>query len=522
MNKFCKLIICSLVIFNVTMLFASADSDKKFVLTDAIKERASVYTNWAEVVYTNPATHYFLYDNKYSKFELTHYNREEDIAFKIQEGNKERNNSLYSSAYLPLREKELLWGSASYQIKRKNNLKLTSVSDYNLLYPQIIGDRYLNNTNIETYKFDGGYGYKGDRFSWGVSGDVRAVFEYRQLDSRAQNSVLEVGLKTAISYQLREDGDYGAFLSVGFSRYKQNSDVRSYKNEDGIQQYMMNGPLSHFPRFSDSKITVLYQGDEYNAGFGLFSRKNEGFAMSVNYSSFNNLRLFRDVNLCPYTYLITRNTDVHLSYRKRLERGHSVGVALNGNYENRTGVEYILDLLGNNGLFPIFGEIYQYYSDDYDASFSLLYSYQNEFLEFSLAPFVGVELFDEEFLLPKQLTTINFIKTGGSANISANYRRHFMKFSFNADFMKNQRRYMEYYTGTNVVVPVNTEEFYYKVVRSDYMQRSTDHFDIRFNLDYHFSYSSNLGFYTKVEYAERLIKAKVNRNYFTLILGMNF
>ena len=56
--------------------------------------------------------------------------------------------------------------------------------------------------NTESYTFCGGYSRIYKHFSWGLSGDYRAMIEYRKTDPRPRNIVSDLKLSGGAAWQV--------------------------------------------------------------------------------------------------------------------------------------------------------------------------------------------------------------------------------------------------------------------------------------------------------------------------------
>ena len=505
---------------SLTLPAAGAACSDTVQLRDAQISRHKLSRNWNREVYTCPAVLVYRYGDKLSSLGVEYCARKEQFGYRTQDGDAFNRWKIGADSYLPFRGKHVLWGNASYEQKRLRGITMCSTADFDKLYPQISADIYLHDSFTEEYRFCGGYGKKSERWNWGVSGDFRALDEYRKKDPRAANVVSELEVKMGAS---RKFGDrYGVFLGGACQKYKQSSSVKSFADAQRLQQLLMMGPSSYYLRFSNDEILALYKGYVFGVAGGLFTRNNTGPEVFLRYRRSHFDRTISKVNLTPISSLREDESRAVISWKGTLG-GCSTGVKASGEYVHRTGIENLLGS-ANGDLYPVEASFEQYYSTRVNVIGSIFFEYDfGGFLSLGISPYGGIRNFDERNLLPSQLQKIHALNLGGDLMLLKPLgSRHLIVVSGTADFIKIGEKEQHLTDGKLVVQEVYMETGRGLIIGQNFRQLTTDFFRYIVSARYSCAFTSSLGFFLEGSFSERLFAEPQENHTFILSAGILF
>lgn len=483
-------------------------------------ERSSLYNDWMPAVYNSPAAKVHQWKHRFSSFGGEWRKRDADVAYRVQDGKGAKNWMLEAQSYLPLSAKDVVWGEASYEHQYISELLLTSTSDYDLLYPQIIADNAKHNAHVEKYEFGGGYGRKLRRWSWGAEGHFRALYEYRKEDPRASNVVGDLHAKAGISYYL--ECNYALYVEGNARKYKQNSDVQPFSG-NGSTQWMMTGPACYNYRFSTQSVNALYRGNTFGIDAGVFTRQREGVNAGIHYAHTKLNRLVNDLtHLIPISDLVEHASSVSIGWRQNIAR-HKIAVKGEASYIHRTSIEHVLgDSYG--GVYPVVADFDQYYSERIHLTATMLYGYTvGRLLSFEIAPYAGTRRFSEHTILPDQQRKLDFLTAGADFSLQSCFlKRHAVVLKAHGEWMKNTDKSLVLKTGRLVITDFDMESKLGRIIAGDYRQQTTDFFSIDYSLRYAYALNDRLALFLSGSYYTRLYAEPMSNSKYSVSCGINF
>ena len=158
----------------------------------AVRECLSPLFAFGEKSYANPALQPYARQFSLSSLRLSGEYKNEKEAVIVQQGSGYRQGVFRAESYLHLNPRTTVWGHAGYRSGKIKSVCWNETSDFELLYPYIMADTAGGDLNTESYTFCGGYSRIYKHFSWGLSGDYRAMIEYRKTDPRPRNIVSDL------------------------------------------------------------------------------------------------------------------------------------------------------------------------------------------------------------------------------------------------------------------------------------------------------------------------------------------
>lgn len=265
--------------------------------------------------------------------------RSEDRARVVQEGRGLSEGFFDAHTLLHLSGHSALRGSATYRRGVKRGVRWNSTSDFDLLFPYVLADSVGGDLQTETYAFGGAYARRLGDWTAGLSGNYRALHEYRQVDPRPRNITSDFEVDASGGRVL---GAYALDLTLGYRRYFQSQTV-SFINQRGANttEFHMTGLGSHFGRFmgTSAYTSTYYRGQGFRAGASFSALSDDGWRGSVFFSHTAFVRHLVNQNQAPITRLgVSRLTAslYWLSHRGNdlLQAGGDVACSLRSGSEN--------------------------------------------------------------------------------------------------------------------------------------------------------------------------------------------
>ena len=122
---------------------------------DAIVEHQALFNDVQQISWCNPAMMESAYSHSLTHFYLASDWQKKSAPFILQKGTGHFLASVKADSYIRLGGNTAVWGKASYTTGKNHDIKWNSISDYDLLEPDILGDTIEGNTRSEKYVFEG-------------------------------------------------------------------------------------------------------------------------------------------------------------------------------------------------------------------------------------------------------------------------------------------------------------------------------------------------------------------------------
>ncbi len=120
--------------FSVLNLF-SQNSDSLFVKLKEQQNQKLFY----QTVFRNPSLMTDFGKHKFSVVSL-HYENSQNDAYRIQQPEGEKNFKVEAHSFLPLANRQTVWGKAAYNNQTLKNVRWNESIDYELIYPYFTAD----------------------------------------------------------------------------------------------------------------------------------------------------------------------------------------------------------------------------------------------------------------------------------------------------------------------------------------------------------------------------------------------
>lgn len=320
-------------------------------------------------VWNNPANYKYYLPFNYTDLKVYGEGFKKGNAALIQEGNTSLGWGADANTFMRLSKKESVYGSASYSNVHIKNIVWNENTDYEMLYPYVVGDSLGGFMQNETYSFMGGYSREFNRFTAGIQMSYRAVSSARDKDPRPYNIVSDLNIGIGGAYTL---GKYRLAIGGDMQSYKQKGTISYFADKGSTAVYQMLGFGLDYVRFGGSYTKVQYKSTRWGGNISIMPTDNLN-GVSASFVA-HSLRLTKELisaNNLPLTEIQEINLQGDLTYMNRLSGNRVWGINLSTNYNNRKGIENIVgDPTGFN--YDIMGHTPGYQSKIWKGHFDLL------------------------------------------------------------------------------------------------------------------------------------------------------
>lgn len=293
----------------------------------------------------NPAFANTAYRSSYTELGLLADYAHRSKPFVREKGSGHLLGRAYVESYLRMGRRSVVWGGASYQAGLRRNIRYNATTDYDLLYPYVMGDTVGGKMKNEQYAFFGGYAGTMRRWTLGAELRFRAEHEFRDIDPRPRGIATDLHVDLGANVSL---GHYKIGVGMGGNIYKQTNDVQFY-NDLGVKpEYHMTGLGTHYVRFAGANRTCYYRGLGLTADLHLRPTVGSGAYLSAAYAHMPYEKILTELNALPISTLYARQIEGEAGWKQEGKIGWSVfgGLTLgrrNGNEHiagNASGKEY--------------------------------------------------------------------------------------------------------------------------------------------------------------------------------------
>ncbi len=275
---------------------------------------------WKQISYErngNPAVQSDRYATGLSQIQVYWQRTGLDKPIVLQEGSGRTIYGAEASTFMPLGKRNTIWGAASYQAGKKNDIRWCETSDYALLYPYVLADTLGGEMQNERYAFNGGCATRLGQFVIGEELDFRAEHEYRSTDPRPRGIVTDMTLRLGVAYVLPE---YTVGVAVGGRFYKQTNDVDFYKESGVIAEYQMTGLGSDYKRFRGANRDAYYKSTGWIASVNLMPKGKQGCFVDTELSDLPVQRILTTLNSMPISKLYVTRMTSRMGWKDESER----------------------------------------------------------------------------------------------------------------------------------------------------------------------------------------------------------
>ncbi|MDD7273319.1 MAG: hypothetical protein SOZ07_05765 [Prevotella sp.] len=280
--------------------------------TISLTEHLSLWKRTFNEVERNPAFMHDAYATSMTYMQLKLDNQTANRAIQLEKGSSHTLMGASVKSFLKLNQYQTVWGYASYRIGRKRQIMFNSTSDYDLLYPYVMGDTLGGNLENEQYAFGGGYGTDAGRWHWGAEMKFRAEHEYRTIDPRPRGIATDLTLRLGVAYQL---SNYKLGMGAGVRTYKQTNNVDFYNPLGVIPVYHFTGLGTDYVRFAGAIRSSYYKATGFIADFQMVPLLANGFYFSLQQTFMPYQNILTELNALPISKLNVNETEVKMGWK---------------------------------------------------------------------------------------------------------------------------------------------------------------------------------------------------------------
>lgn len=421
----------SLILGVTAMVFSPEAMADDTVMSEKIVVSQSIHDNFRDKVYTNPAARFF--KNGYSLTSI-HFNGAGDDMSDYKIAQVGRGNDFWGltakSQYV-IDKNNFVWGEASYNKGRREDVKWNETSDFNLLYPYVMADGRGGDLKYEQYYFDGGYAGRFNRWTLGAALRYRALDEYRTKDPRPNNIVADLNAKLGVGYVF---GRYSVDLGLYAGKYKQTNELKYFNEVGASKEYHLTGLGNEFVRFSGACNNVFYKGNNFGASIELVPVNNDGFSFSINYNRFSFDKILSNLNKLALNDLSENKLVGEAAWTGSRDGVMHYGIKADAEYSERKGHDNLFGDATSN-VYPKIGSILMYESKIMHGTLSGFYEHTvNNHFPLGAAPYVSYSSFESSHTVSgNKFKTSSYII---GTLLQGSYRngRNLLKLSMNAEY----------------------------------------------------------------------------------------
>ena len=317
-------------------------------------EHHNLFINTQNSWFHNPALHFDDYGSTYGNLGIYADKRREDEAFVMQEGNALYNIGIRAASYRRLYGKDnaaerlrrsmtVVWGEASYQNGRRDNVEWNTSSDWSTIYPYVLADTIRSDRNTERYAFKGGCATRFGQWTIGEELTFRAEHEWSVSDPRMRGIVTDLNARIGISRSIM---NHILALGTTLKLYKQTNSVEFFREEGAVPEYQMSGFGNWYERFSGTNNKAYYKATGCGTDFAIRPTAGKGgVILTASYEYTPYRRILSSLNALPISRLYVTRWQARVGWKSTMkglsmsQTGMALWLGMNG--EKRRGDEII-------------------------------------------------------------------------------------------------------------------------------------------------------------------------------------
>ncbi len=400
-----------LILFLLFSGFIRIHGQDSIPVLERVENRLSLVRDFIPFTWNDPALAGYI--RTYSLIDMNIRGEIEDNKNQLpQLGAGYRQGAFCADAQVLLKNKDLIWGTASYENGTKKNVQWNESADFLKVYPYVSIDTVGGDLKYENYLFEGGYSKQYDRFSWGISAGFRERMEFRNQDPRPKNTISDLYTRLAGSFFVSPEYVLAANLNLG--KYKQSNQVSSYSELGSIPIYNAIGLGLLNNRFWDKSASNHFSGSTYGGSLSLIPSRLSGWYAQANYNYSRLGKLIENPSRIDLNRTVTNEAGMTLAYLRKSGIRH-YGLNISASYYKRLGYESIVGDV-SKGEYQILGENQPYQAEHKTISISGLLEKTGN-ISWSLQPEVQAGRLSAAYSTPHRLMEVAYFRPG--LNVSA-------------------------------------------------------------------------------------------------------
>jgi hypothetical protein len=334
--------------------------DRSVLLYKAALEQTGMHT-FRPQIWQNSAIRYDLRTYSLTSVDLSGSIDRRGAASLAQEGNRRRDLRVDIRSFVALNDRERLFGEAGYRNGRRDNVQWNENSDYNLIYPYVVGDSIGGWMNEEEYRFGGTYVRRLHRWRVGIGVHYRAMTAYRDKDPRPRNTVSD--LQAGVSAALQPGADRHILaLALRGRKYSQQTNIAFLADKGSSSVYQMIGMGMDYVRFAGAQTSTRHTGLGIGGSIDWMPAnrqgRNNGLSASLKVDYLHLTKRLPNANYAPINEVKQTDIALETAWTQETMRWQRA-VGLTAAYGKRTGIE---NIFGDPaaGVYPQLSSISQY------------------------------------------------------------------------------------------------------------------------------------------------------------------
>ncbi|MEI7487574.1 MAG: DUF6850 family outer membrane beta-barrel protein [Chryseobacterium sp.] len=490
----------------------SVKAQDSLSLFKTINNQYNVERNFKTQFYYNPASMSGYSSTSFSEFNVGFHNKD-DKAYRQQLGSGEKGLTVEAKSFQKLKPNRYVWGNASYQNVKVDNIKWNETLDYVRVAPYITSDSVGGKLNLERYQFAGGYLQKTNRWTFAGQISYLAQLGYRARDPRLRSTTSDLRVNAGINYKVFREYEIGVFGE--FNKYTQNTSLTFQSVLGRPYVYQMVG-LGHSNNLFNGGTAPSSTFEEFGVKGGLQISNKEGkdFYLQASIGRANNAKSYNGTGNTFYDISDLVDENYHIEGAKffDLNQKNRVGLLANFTSSVKTGSEYGYSLNTTN-MTQIFKR-QAYRRENYVSTIKGFYQYNQDHFSITATPFYGYEEIKERRLYPNAGQKFEYSYFG----INADYKQQIKEnqvLSFQPYFSKRvvNKSITALSTTGNAAVDA--------WVLQDYQFQASDITTVGASLRYDVKLEKLPAFFVSAEYQSQKIQEK-NNNFAGASIGITF
>ncbi len=359
---------------------------------EALAEHLSLSNDAMTIARGNPALMEMAYKTSLTQFGVVLDWQDFSEAFVLQKGMGHTLATIKADTYLRMSPRSAVWGKAAYMTGKMRGIKWSSVADYDLLAPDVLGDSVGGDTRREQYVFEGGYASRVKL--WRLGGEMlfRAEQEYRKVDPRVRSIVSDLTLRAGAA---REFGSTNLALSMEGNIYRQTNSVDFYKPLGSVPEYQLMGLGAVYARFSGDINDLFYKGGGIKLQADLIPTA-DGLLATVQVAQHHYERVARLLNSLPLTTLYNREVAARVGWRHSAKLNYAVWGDFK--YNRRTSDQHLAGT-SSSQIYPVIATLTMYKSNTLATSLTAIVGREGR-IGWNVKAQVGYVSSEQEFVYP--------------------------------------------------------------------------------------------------------------------------
>lgn len=506
----------TLKIFQILLIFLCASSiinaQDSLSLFQNFNHQYDAERGFKQQLYYNPASMLDYSFSSFSELNVTSFSQKDKV-YRQQKGSGEKGFGVYTNSFQKLNDRKVIWGNASYENLKINNVKWNENLDFDRVAPYITSDSVGGNIDVERYNFLGGYAQKFNKFSLGAQVRYQVQLAARSRDPRLNNTTSDLSARVGLGYNIYKKITLDAFLEG--HKYQQNSSVRfvSQLGQPTVYQMTGLGIYNNFFSGGASLLTTVNEEYGYKVGGKITHKSLQDFYVLAQFGQTNMKRSYRGTGN-RFFYVGDLNNDVVEVEGAKFFQFNENHLGFKANYFSRKieGIEY--GYSNNTNLTTLIYKRLSYKRDETATTFSLFYSLSKEKFKLSIIPYYGFLETKEQRIFPNSGQKFEYNIIGASVDYVQQLAKN-QTLSFQPFF-----DYKSVSSAKNVLSRPNVASINTWII-NDFNYLASDITTIGANLRYDIRLEKLPTLYVNGSFAQSKIQSK-NNNYSSVSVGITF